>query len=82
MNTSSGDCSRAGSSHSLHLNLESKHAGSLDVPSCAMEVDLAKAGMHLLVEKPISMRPAEEVERLAEVRAVRPVHYSSYQQKR
>ncbi|KAK9908431.1 hypothetical protein WJX75_007736 [Coccomyxa subellipsoidea] len=41
--------------------------GSLDVPSCAMEVDLAKAGMHLLVEKPISMRPAEEVERLAEV---------------
>lgn len=47
-----------------------------------MEVDLAKAGMHLLVEKPISMRPAEEVERLAEVRAVRPVQYSSYQQKR
>ena len=33
-----------------------------------MEVDCAKAAMHMLVEKPISMRPAEEVERLAQVR--------------
>ncbi|BDA44533.1 Uncharacterized protein UNK4.17 [Coccomyxa sp. Obi] len=41
--------------------------GSLDVPQYAMELDLAKAGMHMLVEKPISMRPAEEVERLAQV---------------
>lgn len=41
--------------------------GSLDVPSFAMELDLARAGMHLLVEKPISMRPAEEVHRLAKV---------------
>ena len=32
-----------------------------------MEVDLAKAGLHMLVEKPISMRPAEEVERLSQV---------------
>ena len=32
-----------------------------------MEVDCAKAAMHMLVEKPISMRPAEEVERLAQV---------------
>lgn len=32
-----------------------------------MEVDIAKAGLHMLVEKPISMRPAEEVERLAQV---------------
>ena len=42
-------------------------AGSLDVPSSAMEMDLAKAGMHMLIEKPISMRPAEEVERLGKV---------------
>lgn len=32
-----------------------------------MEVDIAKAGLHMLIEKPISMRPAEEVERLAQV---------------
>ncbi len=32
-----------------------------------MEMDLAKAGMHMLIEKPISMRPAEEVERLGKV---------------
>ena len=44
------------------------YTGSLDVPSSAMELDLAKAGMHMLVEKPISMRPAEEVERLAQVK--------------
>ena len=42
-------------------------AGSLDIAAKAMEVDLAKAGLHMLVEKPISMRPAEEVERLAQV---------------
>jgi predicted dehydrogenase len=30
-----------------------------------MEMDLAKAGLHMLIEKPISMRPAEEVQRLA-----------------
>ena len=32
-----------------------------------MEVDLAKAGLHMMIEKPISMRPVEEVERLAQV---------------
>ena len=32
-----------------------------------MERDLANAGLHMLIEKPISMRPAEEVERLAKV---------------
>lgn len=37
------------------------------MPSSAMEMDLAKAGMHMLIEKPISMRPAEEVERLGKV---------------
>ena len=37
------------------------------MPSAAMEMDLAKAGMHMLIEKPISMRPAEEVERLGKV---------------
>ena len=42
-------------------------AGALDIPAKAMEVDCAKAAMHMLVEKPISMRPAEEVERLAQV---------------
>ena len=41
--------------------------GSLDVPSSAMELDLAKAGMHMLIEKPISMRPEEEVHRLGKV---------------
>ncbi len=41
--------------------------GSLDIAAKAMEVDIAKAGLHMLVEKPISMRPAEEVERLAQV---------------
>lgn len=42
-------------------------AGSLDIAAKAMEVDIAKAGLHMLIEKPISMRPAEEVERLAQV---------------
>lgn len=42
-------------------------AGSLDVPQFAMEKDLADAGLHMLIEKPISMRPAEEVGRLAKV---------------
>lgn len=32
-----------------------------------MELDLAKAGMHMLIEKPISMRPEEEVGRLGKV---------------
>ena len=32
-----------------------------------MEYDLAKAGMHMLIEKPISMRPTEEVGRLGKV---------------
>ena len=32
-----------------------------------MEVDIAKAGLHMLIEKPISMQPAEEVERLSKV---------------
>ena len=43
--------------------------GSLDVPSSAMEYDLAKAGMHMLIEKPISMRPTEEIGRLGKVGA-------------
>ncbi len=42
-------------------------SGSLDLAAKSMEVDIAKAGLHMLVEKPISMRPAEEVERLAQV---------------
>ena len=37
------------------------------MPSSAMEYDLAKAGMHMLIEKPISMRPEEEVGRLGKV---------------
>ena len=41
--------------------------GSLDIAAKAMEVDIAKGGLHMLVEKPISMRPAEEVERLSQV---------------
>ena len=32
-----------------------------------MELDFVRAGVHMLVEKPISMRPAEEVLRLGEV---------------
>ena len=44
-------------------------AGSLDIAAKAMEVDIAKAGLHMLIEKPISMRPAEEVQRLAQVGA-------------
>ena len=32
-----------------------------------MDIDLAKAGLHMMIEKPISMRPVEEVERLAQV---------------
>ena len=32
-----------------------------------MEYDLAEAGMHMLIEKPISMRPEEEVGRLGKV---------------
>lgn len=43
------------------------YAGSLDHPAKAMELDLAKAGLHMLIEKPISMQPAEEVQRLAQV---------------
>ena len=31
-------------------------------------MDFADAGVHMLVEKPITMTTAEEVERLAEVR--------------
>ena len=50
----------------LYLNLF-VCAGSLDIAAKAMEVDIAKAGLHMLIEKPISMRPAEEVERLAQV---------------
>ena len=53
-----------GYNHALRLLL---NTGSLDVPSSAMELDLAKAGMHMLVEKPISMRPEEEVQRLGKV---------------
>lgn len=32
-----------------------------------MDIELAKAGLHMMIEKPISMRPVEEVERLAQV---------------
>ena len=52
---------------STHSKLMLCYAGSLDVPSSAMELDLAKAGMHMLIEKPISMRPEEEVGRLGKV---------------
>ena len=48
--------------------LRAPSVGSLDVPQLAVERDLANAGLHMLVEKPISMRPTEEVERLAQVR--------------
>lgn len=37
------------------------------MPSSALEIDLAKAGMHMIIEKPISMRPEEEVGRLGKV---------------
>lgn len=57
--------------HSLQLTkVVYAVTGSLDVAARAMEVDCAKAAMHMLVEKPISMRPAEEVERLAQVTLV------------
>ena len=51
-------------------------AGSLDIPSKALEIDLAKAGLHMMIEKPISMRPVEEVERLAQARM--PLHYMAW----
>ena len=57
-------CEPAHAHASTHVNCI---AGALDIPAKAMEVDCAKAAMHMLVEKPISMRPAEEVERLAQV---------------
>ena len=50
--------------------------GSLDIAAKAMEVDIAKAGLHMLIEKPISMRPAEEVERLSQVGSCMPCHRS------
>ncbi len=59
--------SPATSDRAISQGVEHLLSGSLDVPQYAMELDLAKAGMHMLVEKPISMRPAEEVERLAQV---------------
>lgn len=40
--------------------------GSLDDPKADIELQLAKAGIHLFVEKPLSLKPAEEVGRLAE----------------
>ena len=42
-------------------------SGSMDIAGKTMEIDLAKAGLHMMIEKPISMRPVEEVERLAQV---------------
>ena len=44
------------------------HAGRIDDPEKTLELDFAHAGVHMLVEKPITMTTAEEVERLAEVR--------------
>ena len=43
-------------------------AGRIDDPEKTLELDFAHAGVHMLVEKPITMTTAEEVERLAEVR--------------
>lgn len=42
-------------------------AGSVDIATKTIDIDLAKAGLHMMIEKPISMRPVEEVERLAQV---------------
>lgn len=39
----------------------------MDIAGKTMDIDLAKAGLHMMIEKPISMRPVEEVERLAQV---------------
>ncbi|KAK9814110.1 hypothetical protein WJX72_000797 [[Myrmecia] bisecta] len=41
--------------------------GAVRDPALNMEVQLAEAGVHMLIEKPISMQPAEEVEELAQV---------------
>eukprot|EP00891_Asterochloris_glomerata_P005142 jgi/Astpho2/5142/Aster-06353 len=40
--------------------------GRIDDPEKTLELDFAHAGVHMLVEKPITMTTAEEVERLAE----------------
>jgi predicted dehydrogenase len=40
--------------------------GSIDDPKADIELQLAKAGIHLFVEKPLSVKSAEEVGRLAE----------------
>ena len=39
----------------------------MDIAGKTMDIELAKAGLHMMIEKPISMRPVEEVERLAQV---------------
>lgn len=38
--------------------------GSSSVRSCTVELDFAKRGVHLLVEKPISIRPMNDVQTL------------------
>ena len=53
-----------------HTGLETCVAlcsGSVDIAAKTMDIELAKAGLHMMIEKPISMRPVEEVERLAQV---------------
>lgn len=46
--------------------------GSLHDPSARIELDLARAGVHFFVDKPLSVRPSEEVRQLArELEALR-----------
>ncbi|KAK9804181.1 hypothetical protein WJX73_009624 [Symbiochloris irregularis] len=40
--------------------------GGCDDPSCTMELDLAQAGIHMLVEKPISIKGIREVQALSQ----------------
>lgn len=57
--------------HSVNPKALATHAascpGSMDIAGKTMDIELAKAGLHMMIEKPISMRPVEEVERLAQV---------------
>ncbi|KAK9807571.1 hypothetical protein WJX72_003082 [[Myrmecia] bisecta] len=50
----------------VFIGLPPKFHGSLDDPNADIEVQLARAGVHQFVEKPLSVRPAEEVGRLSQ----------------
>jgi len=55
----------------LFIGLPPSYHGSIDDPKADIELQLAKAGVHIFVEKPLSVKPVEEVKRLAkELKAV------------